>query len=1111
MPTCATCGQDSPYGFRFCGNCGAALADAAAAPREERKFVTVVYADLVGSTARAEQLDPEDVRAVLAPYHARLRSELERFGGTVEKFIGDAVVALFGAPIAHEDDPERAVRAALAIQQAIGEMNEANPGLELQVRVGVTTGEALVSLDARAEMGEGMAAGDVMNAGARLQTAAPPGGILVAEATYRATHREIVYEAAEPVIAKGKAESMQVWRAIEPRAKLGVDVRQDAPAALVGRQRELDVLFGALARATSERETQLVTLVGVPGIGKSRLVFELLKAVDASSDLVFWRQGRCLPYGEGVTFWAVAEMVKAHAGILETDSSEAAEAKLRTMLEDIAQEEAAGLERHLRPLVGIAGPAESMGASQESFPAWRAFFETLADRYPLVLVFEDLHWADESLLDFVDHVVDWARGVPILVLCTSRPELLERRPGWGGGKLNATTVALTPLSDDETSELVGALAAQATLPDDARATILARAAGNPLYAEQYVRMLADRAGDPAELALPETVQGIIAARLDGLPADEKALLQRAAVIGKVFWPGALQALGEGDDVERLLHALERKDIVRRERRSSVGDQVEHAFRHALLRDVAYNQIPRAARSDLHRRAAEWIEALSDRSEGSAEMLAHHWLEAATYARLAGVDAEPFEERARDALEEAGHRALTLGALTAAARLFSRAAELWPPGSEGRDIAQANREIAAWFEIDEAEAAALASRLLERGRVELAAQLEMVIGFKAWDEGRGENALERQRKAVDLVRDLPASREQAEIVNYYALRLYLLGEAEAALPVAEEGLAISTELGDEEGRATALIGLGTTLTHLDRVEEGLERLHEGIEIARVASGRQLIRGLKNLGTHLIDLGKLEEGFALQAEGLRTAERLGDAYNVHWFEIERVLEDYWTGRWERAVGMADAILADPERTISYMRPVLRMARALVALARGDVDAARRDIDDALEFAHRSGEPQLLLPAQAVYARVLVTQHEPDAAASVQETMADPNLRAASGLSMFAASAGVVLDELALGSILVAEKPPAESHRPWWNAAVALCDGRQVEAAERYRAIGSLPDEAWARLRAGETLLAEGHRAEAASQLEQALAFWRSVGATAYAARTEAALSVARTGAA
>ena len=314
MLVCAVCGQENPEGFSFCGSCGNPLADDARRPREERKVVTVLFADLVGFTGRAEQLDPEDVRAMLSPYYARLRSELERRGGTVEKFIGDAVMAVFGAPVAHEDDPERAVRAALAIRDAIrGE------DAELQVRIAANTGEALVSLDARPSAGEGMAAGDVVNTTARLQSAAPVNGILVGESTYRATRHAIEYREAAPVEAKGKVDPLQVWEAVQAYSRIAVETLETG-APLIGRRRELDVLTGALERARQERTPQLVTLVGVPGIGKSRLVYELFKAIESEPDLVFWRQGRALPYGEGVTYWALAEMVKAHAGVLETDS-----------------------------------------------------------------------------------------------------------------------------------------------------------------------------------------------------------------------------------------------------------------------------------------------------------------------------------------------------------------------------------------------------------------------------------------------------------------------------------------------------------------------------------------------------------------------------------------------------------------------------------------------------------------------------------------------------------------------------------------------------------------------------------------------------------------------
>jgi class 3 adenylate cyclase len=453
MPLCAQCGQENPEGARFCNECAAPLTAEHAATREERKVVTILFADLVGFTGRAERLDPEDVRAMLSPYFARLRSELERFGGTVEKFIGDAVMAVFGAPVAHEDDPERAVRAALAVRDAILELNEGEPTLDLHVRVAVNTGEAVVALGARPSEGEGMVAGDIVNTSARLQAAAPVDGILVGETTYRATERAIEYGEREPVRAKGKSEPIPVWEALAARARFGVDVLQSGGAPLVGRRDELDLLSDALGRARRERTPQLLTLVGVPGIGKSRLVWELAQAVDADPDLiVFWRQGRSLPYGEGVTFWAVAEMIKAQAAILETDSAEVAETKLLETVADLVPDPAGArrIESHLRPLVGLTAEGDAGGDRRdEAFGAWRRFFEALAERRPLVLVFEDLHWADDNLLDFVDYLVDWVTDSPLLVIGTARPELLERRPGWGGGKPNAATVSLSPLSDEE--------------------------------------------------------------------------------------------------------------------------------------------------------------------------------------------------------------------------------------------------------------------------------------------------------------------------------------------------------------------------------------------------------------------------------------------------------------------------------------------------------------------------------------------------------------------------------------------------------------------------------------------------------------------------------------
>ncbi|MEO8349453.1 MAG: adenylate/guanylate cyclase domain-containing protein, partial [Acidobacteriota bacterium] len=633
--------------------------------RKERKVVTVLFADLVGFTSRAETLDPEDVDAILRPYHERLRATLEHYGGTVEKFIGDAVMAVFGAPTAHEDDPERAVRAALAVRDAIVEDGT------FDVRIAVNTGEALVNVDARPEVGEGMVAGDVVNTAARLQAAAPTNGVLVGESTFRSTRQVIEFREHDPVKAKGKAETVPVWEAVQARSRLDVDVQRPR-APLVGRRRELDVLVDALARAREEGSPQLVTLIGAPGLGKSRLVYELFRVVEDDSELIWWRHGRSLPYGDGVSFWALGEMVKTHAGILETDSSETAAEKLRTAV--AGMDDADWLVGHLRPLVGLGGEIDT-GADprSEAFAAWRRFFEELAEQRPLVLAFEDLHWADDGLLDFVDHLIDWASGVPVLVVASARPELLERRAGWGGGKRNATTLSLSPLGDEDTARLISALLDRSVLLAETQATLLQRAGGNPLYAEEFVRMLADGA---ATEQVPATLQGVIEARLDGLAHEEKALLQDAAVLGKTFWLSALASMGVAlpRELEERLHALERKEFVRRERRSAVEGDTEYTFLHVLVRDVAYGQVTRGVRAEKHARAAEWIDSLG-RPEDAAEMLAHHYLAALDYSRAAGLDTAALAERAVGPLVDAGDRALSLSAYVSARRFYEEARAL----------------------------------------------------------------------------------------------------------------------------------------------------------------------------------------------------------------------------------------------------------------------------------------------------------------------------------------------------------------------------------------------------------------------------------------------------
>jgi class 3 adenylate cyclase/tetratricopeptide (TPR) repeat protein len=1103
MLVCPACGQENPEGFSFCGSCGNPLADEARRPREERKVVTVLFADLVGFTGRAEQLDPEDVRAMLSPYYARLRKELERRGGTVEKFIGDAVMAVFGAPMAHEDDPERAVRAALAIRDAIRDEDAG-----LQVRIAVNTGEALVSLDARPSAGEGMAAGDVVNTTARLQSAAPVNGILVGESTYRATRNAIEYREAPAVEAKGKVDPVQVWEVVQAYSRIAVETLETG-APLIGRRRELDVLTGALERARQERTPQLVTLVGVPGIGKSRLVYELFKVIESEPDLVFWRQGRALPYGEGVTYWALAEMVKAHAGVLETDSLADVGQKLTQAVSVVLGDspEAEWVELHLRLLVGLTTSSDMSGDRRaESFAAWRRFFEALAEQNPLVLIFDDLHWADDNLLDFVDHLVDWASSVPILVVCAARPELLDRRPAWGGGKLNAATVSVTPLSDEETAALIGALLERILLPAEIQATLLAHAGGNPLYAEQFVRMHLERAGDAP--ALPETVQGIIAARLDILPAPEKALLQDAAVMGKVFWLGAAAAVGEPgpDAFETLLHALERKDFIRRERRSSVAGETEYSFRHVLVQDVAYAQIPRAARAQKHRLAAGWIESLSDdRADERAEMLAHHYLAALEFARAAGRETVELRERARLALRVAAERAMALSAFAPAARFFESALELWPVDDAERpklllrcgEALYTSRGAGLEF-LEEARDVSLGA-----GMVEEAAEAEALLGQLRYDQGLPDEALGHMDRAVALIEDRAASPAKASVYAQAARRNAIRGRRAEAIRLSDAALALGDELQLPDARAYTLNTRGMVRV-IGGDLGGVEDLEASIAIAGERRTADLARGYGNLASMQADLGDLRRARELHERGLEAAARMGQENDVRWFEGELSVDRYLVGEWNEALPGFDRGIAESATSPFFMEAPCRGFRALIRLARGNFAGALEDCERGLALAESSGsDSQMLLPILAATALCRVETGDELGAGSLadrlQVEIKSSELLAHSWFLEFA----FVLVRLGRSAEVGQAAAGFPTPTLWLEAATSYAAGDMSGAVETLSAMGARPFEAYVRLRAAEELAAGGRRSEAQGELRRALEFWQAVGASTYVRRGEALL--------
>jgi class 3 adenylate cyclase/tetratricopeptide (TPR) repeat protein len=1103
MPACPSCGQENPDIARFCLACGASLAAEAAPAREERKVVTVLFCDLVGSTARAEGADPEDVRALLSAYHERVRHELERFGGTVEKFIGDAVMALFGAPTAHEDDPERAVRAALAIREWAQEEGD------LQVRIGITTGEALVSLSANPGAGEGMASGDVVNTASRLQSAAPVNGMVVDESTFRATQGVIDYEDVDPVGAKGKAEPIRVWQARQARSRLGIARLHTTP--LVGRGRELSVVRETLRRTLHEHSPQLITIIGAPGIGKSRLVFELMQLVADEPELVVWRQGRSLPYGDGVSFWSLSEIVKAQAGILEGDSEQDAARKLARAAAHAVEEDVDWVLRHLRPLAGLETEDSAEERRAERFAAWRRFVETLAGRSPVVLVFEDLHWADDGLLDFVDHLAEWVSGIPLLLVGTARPELLERRPAWGGGKLNATTLALAPLSERETARLVHSLL-EAPVEADRQDELLGRAGGNPLYAEQYARMLSERR-DVDELPLPESVQGIIAARLDALPAAEKRLLQDASVIGEVFWTGSVGFLQgvESWELEEPLHGLERKDFLQRARRSSVAGSTEYSFGHVLVRDVAYGQIPRRLRAERHRLAAAWIESLG-RTEDHAEMLAHHYAAALELSRATGADTATLELPARLALRAAGDRAVALNVFASALRYYEQALKLWPVGDPGRPPLLLRYGNALRFaerrghgELAEARDAFLAARDFQR-----AVEAETALGELLNDTDEPARALEHLERAVELAREFPRSRTKAYALAALSRLEAASGMEGDAIRHGEEALAIAETVGLDELSAYALNSIGLARFFIGDLTGSIEALERSLELALSANSPDCVRSYWNLSSGLGAADDLAGQDKLVEEGLRAAERFGNTFFARTFRETFVMRNLRTGHWDEALQVDEDLRRASGDRPDWLEAYRRMARAWIRLARDDAQGALEEAEAIMAAYRERVRKQVDLAGGALTAYgffLWATGRDGMARAAANELVstlrgtrhalgggshnADPVM-----MSFLLVGLGRATD---LESILE-PRPPTR----WREAGQHIARGDLVAAADVSAEIGSLHIAAYARLRAAEQLVAEGRTAEADVQLQQALAFYRPVAATRFIREGEALLA-------
>ncbi|HET7366953.1 MAG TPA: adenylate/guanylate cyclase domain-containing protein [Gaiella sp.] len=1122
MQTCPSCGKELPGEFPFCPFCAAPVsALPAASVHEERKVVTVLFCDLVGFTAASDAADPEDVRARIRPYHARLRQEIERYEGTVEKFIGDAVMAVFGAPVAHEDDAERAVRAGLRILEAIDELNEQDPALLLQVRIGIDTGEAVVALGARPEEGEGIVTGDVVNTASRLQGAAPVNGIACSAQTYRATERVFDYDELEPVAVKGKTEPIALFRPLRARARFGSDVTRLHGAPLVGRELERSALIGTFERACQQRSCQLVTVVGEPGVGKSRLAAELFEYIENRPGLVRWRQGRCLPYGDGIAFWALGEIIKAESGILDSDSTDAAAVKLGQALPPGVPDRA-WLQERLRPLVGAGGAPASR---EESFTAWRRAIESWAELRQTVLVFEDLHWADDALLSFLEHLADWSDGVPLLVLCTARPELYERHPTFGGNARNAQRINLAPLTEEETARLVSSLLEQTVLPAETQRALLERAGGNPLYAEEFVRLLADR-GQVSEVVqeIPDTVQALIAARLDTLSPDRKSLLQDASVVGKVFWSGALAELGERDslEVEQALHELARKELVRPTRTSSMEGEAEYGFWHAVVRDVCYAQIPRGSRAVRHAAAAAWIERKAgERVEDLAEVLAHHYLHALDLGRASGQTehAAEIEAAAVRNFALAGERALALDVDSAEANL-ARALALCPQGDARRPgllerwahaAHQQGRLHEARAALEEAsdgyrelgDAVAVGRTLVATGPV-LA---------NLGDARRGETLyraialLEAEPPGPDLV------AAYAEQVGVYVV---FLSNWRAAISAAERALALAAELRlPEPARARGFLGVARASLG---EREGLDDLRRAIALS-LERGQS--RDVAVFHNNLAGSVWLYEGPAAALEvvrdGVAFADRRGISVASRHMAAESLHYLVAAGRPTEALAEAARLRPELEESGAIGLNYLLSAQLLLHAEGGDSRLGPPDAERLSAAVRETAELQLIAVGFPAAARMLLARDRgADAVRLLAELEQTPDIRR--DMNYAAALPAIVRCAVGAGDAELAAQlaEGVESLTPLHahalraaSAQLAEARGehadaatRYAEAAEAWRTFGDVPERAYALLGRGRCLRVLGD-AGAVEPLLEARALFESLGYKPALAETNALL--------
>jgi DNA-binding SARP family transcriptional activator/tetratricopeptide (TPR) repeat protein len=1044
------------------------------APRQERKTVSVLVVEIVPASTS----DPEDLELEAQPALDRIRSIVEQVGGRAEPLFANAVVGMFGAPRSHDDDALRAVRAAL-------ELHEAHVASGIQLRGGIETGEALVTID-----GDDVSiTGQVLGAASRLQATAPIGSILIGPATQQATEAAVEFVPVD--------DASWVARRLRGRAELA---RPDVP--FVGRADELGQLERIFARARDGRSVQLVTITAEPGGGKSRLVRELrARLEDGAGGPPRWLQGRCLPYGNGLTFWALGEVVKEWAGILESDDSVASAEKLSAALAGLEPDDSrrTWLARSAAALAGIDDAAGS-GDRDQGFAAWRQLIEGIAAEHPLVVAFEDIHWADDALLAFIDHLVDHAAEAPLLVLCTARPELQEAHPTWSAGRRNATSLLLQPLSEADTGKLLHALLGREAAPD----TIL-RAGGNPLYAQELARLVAQGAEGGA---IPQSLQAVIAAHLDALAPDLKVAAANASVVGEVFWPGLVAEIGGVDPevVATRLHRLVANEVIRRRRRSTVAGQDEYEFLHVLVRDVAYGQIPRRDRIAKHRTAAAWIERLAeDRPTAHAELAAHHYVEALELAQRLGdhVQAPELRSRAVASLALAGDGARNLD-LAKAESLYQRALALATTDDpiRGRVLGRLGMTTQFLGQLPVAERLCRdAIETLERtGDMAGAASVMVSLVQILWRQGHPEE--ERRRLLLEAIAILESAGAGGELVYAYsqmaALELYE-GRAPATRDWAAKAMATADRLGATSLKCEPLHYLG-----IGRFEMGDL---DGIADVRRAVQLGLDAGLSwDTGMAQTDLGAmlwLSEGPAAGLAAKRVARSFAADRGLGYHERSTRAESLWlefdAGEWDTLLAGADELIDwERDRGPGRITMIATTAKARVLVERGEVEAAVGIEDEFLRRARALGDSQDLVPTFATAATIRAAAGDGEPALRLVRELAeathdrDPSKRAhelpaTTRVAVAFGSAEIarrMIPEgeptylrsrlcIAISRALLAESDGAFDEAAWLHA----------EAARGLAEYGWPFEEAHARVGAARCLLALGRRADARPDLDRA----------------------------